>query len=310
MPPVRPAQPDEVPRLLRWTLASRATPPPLPDTHVDLFRAYAEIMKLDLTRHWVIDDGDVRANACTVVPSPGRTAMVFLPPGFGRPERADATIALLAEVERYARDAGLRLLQCLIDPEEVSAAPLAAAGYRSLARLDYLERDVRDATRDFAPCDDASLAWRDYADDHRDEFARTIVATYEATRDCPALNGVRHIDDVMAGYRGATRFRPEHWQLLLASDEPAGCVLTGEIPLRNTLEIVYMGVVPRHRRRGRARHLVHRALQLARTAGLRTLSLAVDKNNEPAYRVYAAFGLRFSMSRDAWMRVLDGPTNG
>src|SRR5207245_274261 len=53
-------------------------------------------------------------------------------------------------------------------------------------------------------------------------FRDVLVQSYEGTLDCPELNGVRTIGEILAGYRAAGPFSPERWWLVRAGDEPPG----------------------------------------------------------------------------------------
>ncbi len=54
-------------------------------------------------------------------------------------------------------------------------------------------------------------------------LAKVVERTYERTLDCPQLNGVRDVRDVLAGYRVCGDFSVERW-LMVAREWPRGGV--------------------------------------------------------------------------------------
>ena len=50
-------------------------------------------------------------------------------------------------------------------------------------------------------------------------FAETILQTYRDSLDCPGLNGVRQIEDIIAGHKASGEFDPALWFLLC--EQPA-----------------------------------------------------------------------------------------
>jgi len=308
---IRQAEPSEVRRVLRMTLAVLGLPWAQLERQIDGFLHYARILNLDLSRNWVAQRGAEWLAAVTCIESPGRTGMVFLSHGFDEPARRDATVALLKEVRVFAQSRCLRLIQVLLDPASSDPHSVPAAGFTRLARLDYLDRPTS-AMAGLAPGlrPPPDLRWLPFSDQSRQLFAETILATYRDSRDCPGLNGLRTIDDIIAGHQASAKFDPAWWLLLCDGSGPLGCLLLGEIPLRNAAEVIYMGLTPPARGKKLADHLIVKAIALARSARLNALTLAVDAANVPAIRVYGRFGFRRTMSRDAWIVVLDSATKG
>ena len=59
---------------------------------------------------------------------------------------------------------------------------------------------------DYQPA--ADLEFEPYAESQQQRLAALVERTYEGTRDCPRMNGLRETADVLAGYRAAGRFDP------------------------------------------------------------------------------------------------------
>ncbi len=240
---------------------------------------------------------------------PGRTALAVIPNpsehGIDEAEQRRLTQAGLAALA----DRRLHYAQALIEPNAAAKRLLLErAGFTRLSPLVYLERDALYPWVDPPAPTDAE--WVRFSDATRMEFERVILATYQASLDCPELTGIRPIADVLAAHRAAGRFDPQLWELIRVRGDAAGCLLLAQLPQAGLLEVVYMGVLPACRQRGVGALLLRRALQHCRATRTPRLSLVVDDRNEPAKRLYARLGLTPVVRRDAywfrWPRLAPG----
>lgn len=71
-------------------------------------------------------------------------------------------------------------------------------------------------------------------------------------------------------------------------------------------ELLSLGVAPRYRRQGVARALLEASIERARLGGARTMFLEVACNNDPAQRLYEAFGFERVGTRPDYYRHADG----
>jgi ribosomal protein S18 acetylase RimI-like enzyme len=261
---------------------------------------------------------------------PGRSALIWPPRLAAALEESTAGALLQAAVD-FALAGGVRMLQALVVPgHDDDQRLLQATGFRRVAVLDYLSCP-RAAFPDhpppgvlrFVPC--PVPTWP--------RLQRMVAATYQGTRDCPALNDVRSMTDVLRGYRASGSHAAYHWfvaqaDALLAGVEansagldagvgwevpaPAaarrsartidvGCLLLAAHDPA-TWELQYMGLAPEARRRGWGLHLVHYAQWLAARHGVQRLVLAVDSDNEPACRTYCRAGFAPWEQRLLWVR--------
>lgn len=310
---IEPVSPRELRPVLRMTLAMGLESEVDLEQQVNGFIQYAQEMNLDLTRHWCCRENDRIVAACTCLETPGRTVVIFLPGGSTVAATMDTRVELLRHAVAIERDRGFRLANCMIGTQDrANAEALTRADFRRIAELWYMERPI--AGPNAAPCRDAAalpqLSWRAYSAADHGTFARLIEATYERTRDCPGLAGLRDIEDVITGHRATGRFDPANWQLLSAGGEPAACILLSENPLARVLEVSYMGVHPRWRGRGLGRLLLERALEIAHHGQYEKLMLAVDSENAPALAIYRAFGFERTGQRLAMVRRLDPTSDG
>jgi ribosomal protein S18 acetylase RimI-like enzyme len=268
---------------------------------VEAFASFAQGQKLSLDLQWVIErDGRPRA-ACMLICSPGRCGTVLLSDGIEPADRAAAAGAL-AELISTARQRRLRLVQALLEMDFVGTELLAGAGFARVGALQYMERPIGGVARH---PQEAGLEWVTYGQSEHARFARVIEASYEGSMDCPALNGVRDIEEVIEAHKAAGVFEPNGWLLLMCDGQPVGVLLLSRVVYRPAMEIVYMGLIPQARGRGLGGVLVQRAIAEAQQRGVDALMLAVDAGNTPARRLYTANGFGTTTERQVWLCVLD-----
>lgn len=267
------------------------------------FLQFAAHRGIDLARMWVIASGGRVWWAMLPITSPGRTALLFTPSR--RPEGLDAGPLIDAVCDDLAAR-GTHLAQVLLDPGDDPGRRLYAAhDFREMAELLYLQAP---APRSIAAVEPPpSLWWQNYSAQTHAAFAKAILESYQQSLDCPGLNGLRHVDDVIAGHKASGEFDPRFWFLLSERDLPLGVLLLGRVPRTDAAELVYLGLAPAARHRGLGDLMMRHALWAVREMGLSRLTLAVDSQNAPALRLYYRHGLQRIGSKFALMRDLRTP---
>ena len=267
--------------------------------------AEAEVGRIDLSGLWVARRRGRLVGALLTQPLAGRAAAVWAPEvveGWGRSATARR---LLASALDHLRAEGLKIAQALLDDSAPlrAAADLTRGGLPRITTLDYLERDTAIAVEDSTP--PAEFAWRPYSPGTESEFRDVLQATYAGSLDMPELEGVRSLDDVIAGHRAAGRFEPSRWLVGRVPGEPeaAAVVLLSEIPDRDAWEVAYLGLTPSARGRGLARYALEHARRMAAPHAHR-LELAVDRRNAPAVRLYRTAGFRLFDQRSVHLAIL------
>ena len=268
---------------------------------VEAFRSFAESQKLALDLQWLIERDKQARAACMLICSPGRCGTVLLSDAIEPADRAGAASAL-AQLVATAGRCRLRLVQALLETDFRGTDLLAGAGFARVGELQYMERPVSEPLRQRP---DGPWQWLRYGRQHHHTFAQVIEASYEDTLDCPALTGVRDIEDVIAAHKAAGVFEPNGWLLLVCEGQPVGVLLLNRVVYRPALEILYMGLIPQARGRGWGHVLVQRAIAEAQHRDVGALLLAVDAGNTPARRIYMANGFSQTAERQVWLRVLD-----
>ena len=119
--------------------------------------------------------------------------------------------------------------------------PLLRLGFRPVTRLFYYEHLLNMAF----PLQAANLLKLiTYTGHNKDLFHATLLRTYEASLDCPELNGVRTIEEIIAGHMAQGNYRPERWWLALAQNRPVAVALVTEVADLGAWDLSYLGVVP------------------------------------------------------------------
>jgi ribosomal protein S18 acetylase RimI-like enzyme len=233
-----------------------------------------------------------------VQPHAGRAASVHGPVvSIDDPQLAASLVRF--SVEQAAR-LDIACIQALLPNEYTpQAAALTAAGFHRVADLLYMFSAAGECPA-WAP--ESELQFRTAT---RAELAIIVEQTYRGSLDCPAVDGLRTIDDVLAGYRATGNVRPEHWQVVSIGKgvgaRQIGCLLLADHPETDQMELVYMGIVPEERGRRWGLHLVRQAQWMVRQSGRQRLVLAVDEANHPAVRMYAASGLVTFDRKTLWL---------
>ena len=273
------------------------------DEQVLDFISLAKDRGINLNELWLAHRNGTILWTLLPVLSPGRTMLLFTPSRISRHTPPDAVKQLVDAVSAYYGGRDVHLAQFLIDPADRSVARLYEnCGFIVLAELLYLQRTLR---RPIArPAVPEGFTLINYSRPEHTLFADGITRSYQQSLDCPALNGLRNIEDVITGHQATGEFNPALWFLLLEQNEPRAVLLLSDSVQPRTLELVYLGLVVEARGRGLGDFMVKLALAAVSEHEYQTLSLAVDSRNAPAMNLYFRHGLTRVTSRLAMIRDL------
>jgi mycothiol synthase len=292
-------QPSGLRKVLAYVLAAPGQPDLATPAQVEAYVQYLAACPLE----WEalqLRRTDRVTGLVFVLALPGSAAMLMIPaPGEHGINPADQARVQAAALERLDRRRTC-YAQALVEPEAATKrAAVLEAGFRHLTTLVYLERGVA-----YPPTDPPSpheAEWVPFGQDTYDDFAATLLATYEDSLDCPELTGLRPVDDVIAAHKATGLAGSKLWELARREGRCAGCILLSTLVRSSTIEIVYMGVVPAFRRRGVGTLLLQRALQRARQLAAARMLVVVDQRNTPAKRLYERFSFASVAARDAYL---------
>jgi len=284
---------------LRLIVTCRGESPRAADRRIRRLLAYVDA---EPVRQTVVLGATVAGRLVTaslLVGSPGRLGAVFLPRHVAHGLQHQALIQVLEAVQNAAWALGFDLLQVLLEAEErEQGLVLERAGFSSLAELVYMERSAYESCPTFEPPPGVEFVSLTSAPEEL--FLAVLDQTYRASLDCPRLAGVRRTADVLATHRATGRHDPAYWWVARVADRPLGILLLAGLADRAAFEIVYIGVVPEARGQGVGDLLLERAVQVCRRNHNAGLNLAVDRENQPARRLYRRWSFREVNRRRAW----------
>ncbi len=237
--------------------------------------------------------------AALVFENVGRTGMLFASPAEAPGVDVETLIELLRKLGGFALGRGLSMVQSLMPPEaRADKNVLERAGFARLAQLTYMNWDLSRFEPAAPPGELGMLAVGQCGEAM---LAEVITASYRQSMDCPALEGLRQIGDVIAGHKASGVYRPESWWIATWSGAPAGCMLLNDNPITGAADVIYLGVAPEFRGRGLGRAMLQHAAQDIRRRGYVNMTLAVDAANRYAAAIYQSAGFKPLFSRDAYV---------
>jgi len=217
---------------------------------------------------------------------PGSAATIY-PPGAIDTATADT---LVEAIKQRLTAFGVKQAQTLLYPVEAPRAePLLRGGVRCIARLSLQVRTI-ELLEEFRAPSSSLLFLPSTAS--TPGFAATLEATYQGTLDCPELNDLREIHDVLMGYQEFPPGEPQGWFLVSQTGNPIGVVLLGPGSRAGIVELSYLGVIPSARGRKLGHQLLQFALREAAARFAECLILNVDLRNAPALQLYLGRGFR------------------
>jgi mycothiol synthase len=255
--------------------------------------------------------GEALVGAILIQLQPGRVASLFPPQAALEAASEETRVLAAAELTsprlltaatELAVRGNARMIQALLQTDSgIDAQRLRAAGFEHVADLLYL---VSPASAFPSEAQAGGLNFEPFSPAAADRFAAVVERTYVGTRDCPRLDGIRPIGEVLEGYRAVGRFDPARWLLVRYAGDDIGCLLLANHAPHRLWELVYMGIVPEARGNGFGLAVTRHAQWLAGRAGAERLVLAVDAANDPAIKGYAAAGFAGWDRRSVFLKVL------
>lgn len=253
---------------------------------------------------FLVRDGEAPAGALAVSALPGSVASLWPPVIVA--DSADSAVpaaqiedALVRAALCHARDAGVVLVQCILDEaDESTAAALARNGIPYVTQLEFRERSLLRL-----PESPGRLFESDaFCEQRAAAFAAVLERTASGSLDCPSLCDSGHWELVLNRQRQPGHFDPELWRLYRHGQQVVGILLCNPQPCRTDVEIAYLGVVPEFRGRQFGYQILVDGLSRLRERGATTALLSVDTRNHYAVRLYDRLGFACCFRRSVYGR--------
>ncbi len=209
--------------------------------------------------------------------------------------------------KQLAEEEGNFLVQAIVDKDNSSQRSLlAGSGY--VRQTDVLQLWTDAAVVDPTVCElPAGYCWRPASAVSREELVELIGSTFVDTLDCPILNRLRSVDDVLSGFQdGRELSQLPLWFVLYRNTDKlnVGCLFLSQHS-REVLEIAYLGLVPGARGLQLGTKLIGKARLAIKEMGTSLLVAGVDSENWPALRAYCQHGFQIHQSKSVYFRAAD-----
>jgi mycothiol synthase len=250
----------------------------------------------------VVRDNSTLSGAMVCLPVAGASALLWPPQAADAGLRQEIEDRLLTYAVTWLRQSGAKLGQTLLAQDETHlAAPLERHGFVHITSLLYMRHDLDLPSA--RPAAAPELTFQTYSDCDPAQFHGTLLRSYEQTQDCPEVNGVRTLHEIVEGHQAQGIHNPARWWLALQAGNPVGVLLTVEVSEWQGWDLSYVGVVSEARRRRIGRALTEKALEEARAAGASQVTLAVDTRNSPAWKLYQGLGFESFDRREVYLAI-------
>src|SRR5262249_23825194 len=201
-----------------------------------------ELGKLDAEGLFIAQENDVLCGSMICLSVPGASGLVWPPQTQSVVNAPRIQDQLVQHTCAWLKSRGAKLGQALLAADESkSVDALERNGFRHITALWYMRRDMSLTMPEMVQ---RTLTLRAYDPHEPSVYSQTLLRTYEATCDCPEVNGVRTIDEILDGHTADAGSTFSHWWLALDGEQPVGVLLANESPEWESWEIAYIGVVP------------------------------------------------------------------
>ncbi|MBI9017555.1 MAG: GNAT family N-acetyltransferase [Phycisphaerae bacterium] len=257
---------------------------------VDSFKQLAKRENYDLTRQFVVTEDAKVIYSCCYLANAGGSATVFSSnPGKLDSAQQIKAVRALRQLRRWAEHRGSNFLQIYLETDDKARRDIALrCGFKYLTNLKYLYY-MNDT--ELPKVDVPQVQWVSYTEDNDQLFKQVMKATYVDSADCPELSKYRDMDQTLESHKAAGEFVPELWRLAYYQGQPVGVLLLSILKDGHTVELTYMGLERSWRGRGFGKAILLEALLTANRLGC-YITLAVDKRNIPADKLYVGMGFK------------------
>lgn len=234
------------------------------------------------------------------VDMPGGSALLVI--GAGGHERGAVCAGLASRQISALGSHRCKLIEALTSPDDAAmSGAFARCGFTFLTRLTFLYLPVNEVQpgRNVPP-----LRWESYSAQTHPRFVDVLRRTYLDSADCPELTRLRTAAEALQTHRSASESGTDGWLLGCDDHQDVAVLLTSHHARLGLTEVNYMGVIPEQRGRRVAEAMILEAAFRARKLSATMLSLAVDRRNLAARKLYARLGFLEAQAKDAWLLPL------
>jgi GNAT superfamily N-acetyltransferase len=197
---------------------------------------------------------------------------------------------LLKAMNDYLTDSDIELARALIGPDdEAFEVQLESLGCTPIAMIESMFWPVGQVATAGNDQED-SLAMLPSRFEDLSRLERVMNATYQDSLDCKDIRSVIGAERVLQSYASAPNANAGLWYVVELEGEDVGCLILADDDEDEQCEIMYLGIVPRHRGKGLGLRLVQHAQQFAADHDRRRVTVAADRANVPALRIYEEAG--------------------
>ncbi len=291
-----------------------------------------DVRLVETRTHIVAVDGDHVVGTIGVLLQPGRVGLVF-PVELDRPVESrhvsDGPVSAgpgpdvgARLVEERLIDAALARLRrekaafaqlTLAAGHPGLAKPFVAHGFRHVTDALLLERRL--PSRENRPVLSGPVlnrpdfgrieAIRCDPEGDAPRLERLIAAINRDSLDCPELDALRSVQDVLAAHRGASAGGRARWWRYEEDGNDVGIVLATTAEDADAWEILFFGVTPEHRGRGLGRQLLMHQEDVAALESP-AIRAGVDARNQFAIKTYNLCGFLKTERVEVWIHPLAG----
>jgi GNAT superfamily N-acetyltransferase len=254
--------------------------------------------------------GDVTVSAAVAILQPAKAASLLAFHALEPSKTAEN--AVLNHLRTHLSERSIQFLQATSDSPQ-NDRRLTRLGFKHLAELAVLVLEP-EKLASFDCGKASSLQFLPTMDDPAmiDRIAEAAELSFVETCDCPALSEFRTPTEIVDGYRQSPQFDAHFWRLAMLGGKPAGCLILTRHQVDQTppegrdlmgvgaVEISYMGLVPRYRKRGLGKELLIEAVRIAKQHHASRMVLAVDRENSPAIALYQRQGWTEAAKESVW----------
>ncbi len=220
--------------------------------------------------------------------NPGATVTLLASPLACEQEIPQIT-ALLNEAIQYPHGCRVTLAQTVIQTSDcLLTQAFVQTGFSKLAVLHFLEQ-TKHAKQIKIP---SGLSFTPLTREDDELLGTILEETYVNSLDCPNIHGLRAVQDIIDGHRGADPTCTQLWSIAELENKKIGVILLNSFPKMKQTELAYVGLSPiaRGNNLGNA-CMQHIANQISELPFSR-VTLAVDSENIPAKKLYKKWNFK------------------